>query len=292
MVNKRLFEQAKQQTIQAAEEKAQRASEREQRDKELKAKEGLPRLAWLQTDVPLYFYFLSEIIELPCHKKWEETTYGTKKKGKEVYYICDRLYEGSSLIADVGEGFETDCPHCHELNDRGKHEKPSPYRFATVHALSREGQVIGEGDKAYKLDTVVNIVIRPGKGLANFKNLDKITNKALPGKPGRSATDPGLFIFEMYKTGSGKETQYFGPSVANMDLLGDEFDPDSQESKDNRNRYAAMDESERFQHTLCSLGNVRWEEFGLDEPKPIVVESKDEEPTTQPASKRSRKALE
>jgi len=292
MVNKRLFEQAKQQTLQASEDKAKMAKEREEREKEFKSRQGLPRLTWMKEDVPLYFYLLSDILEFPCHKLWVETNFNGKKSGKDVYYICDRLYEGASLTeTPTPGGFQTACKHCNTLDERGKLPKPSPYRFATVHALSLEGQVGGSGDKAYPLDTVVNIVIRPGKALANFKKLDTLANKAIPGKPGKSALDPGMYIFEMSKTGKGKETQYFGPSIANVELLGDEFDPDSEESKKSRERYAAMTEDERTQHTMCSLANVKWEEFDLDEPKAVVIESKDEEPT-QPASKKSRKALD
>ena len=121
--------------------------------------------------------------------------------------------------------------------------------------------------------------------MAGFEKLDALAGGTVRGRPGVSPLDPGVFIYELLKTGKGQETQYHPISACNVDTLGDEFDPDSPGRQAALKKFAAMTKDEKFQNLLACMENVKWDEWGIDEPKASVVESSEDKKNPTKKSK-------
>jgi len=279
MVNKLLITRAKE----GAAAKQQANEEAIQTIEDRKARDGFPRMHYLLSDEPFIFTFLNEpdlTIELPIHFHYEQGKNG--KPGKFLHYICERLYEDN--LSDLTN--PTDCKFCNTRNDKGYENKPSFCRIATVYAHQLEGVTkISQKGKEYNPSPIVNIPIRPGKGMAGFEKLDALAGGTVRGRPGVSPLDPGVFIYELLKTGKGQETQYHPISACNVDTLGDEFDPDSPGRQAALKKFAAMTKDEKFQNLLACMENVKWDEWGIDEPKASVVESSEDKKNPTKKSK-------
>ena len=279
MVNKLLITRAKE----GSAAKKQANEEAAQKIEENKLRAGYPRMHYLTADEPFIFTFLNEpdlTIEIPIHFHFEEGKDG--KAGRMYHYICERLYEDNLNDLDS----PTECKHCNTLSDQGFKDKPKFCRVATVFAHQLEGKTgLTSKGKEFNYNPVVNIPIRPGKAMAGFDKLDALAGGTVKGRPGVSPLDPGVFIYELLKTGKGKDTQYHPISVCNVDILGDEFDPNSPGRQAALKAFAAMTKDEKYQNLLCSLDNVKWDIWGIDEPKPINVESSEDKKTPTKKSK-------
>lgn len=231
-----------------------------------------PRMSFLKSDEPLFFSFLHEkVYEFYMHIVWNE-----ERKTMD-YILCEQTYTG--VVDDPKEV----CATCNGHDGRGNELKPTLVGMATVYAHSNEGKT-GETAKGkeYDLDTTINVLFRPGKSMVNLEAIGVLN--------GKGALKPGRFIFELLKTGTGKETQYHAPKITPAELLGDEFNPASDEFKKALKKYAGKTEDEILQGLFINLKNVKWDDFGIDEPVLDAVESESES-TKQPANKKSKDAL-
>jgi len=275
MLNKSIL-----QSVRAASEV--REQQKKERGEQQTYKQGLPRIAYV-TNEPLFFSFLTKVlVELPIHFVFDKQT------NIMDHVICERLYEGT---LDQLES-PTECPHCNVLTDKGRMSRPTDVLVTTVYAHSLEGKkgTSKKTQKEFEFDPITNLVIRPGKGKANFEAIDVLKNKAIKGQPGKSALDPGMYVFEISKSGKGVETQYHAPKLIPDEMLGDEFDRHSAKAKAALEEASKQSEEVQYQRILGSFGNCKWEVFGLDEPSSDSVESK--EVTTQSAGKKAKNELD
>jgi len=266
MVNKLLLEAGKKFAAENAEQKKQRDAEMATRAITSK----FPRLTYLKNDEPLFFSFLHETVyDFPVHDIWTGSSM--------EYHLCDKTYQAAD------PSFADSCEKCEELNDYGNKRRPKQLAFAIIYAHSYEGKTgKTKKGKEFTFNTTVILPINPGKGGSNLAELAILQ--------GRGSLVPGKRVFQIKKTGEGKDTIYHPPIPCHPDDLGDEFNPNSDEFKAALAKYAAMSDEEVIQGLLINLKNVKYDLFGIDEPVADVVESENET-ITKPAGRKAKDGL-
>lgn len=266
MVNKALLDAGRQINAERDEQKKTALEEMAQRA----VTSRFPNRTFLRHNEPLFYSTLVEqVFELPVHEVWNG-------KGFD-YVLCDKTYAGTD------PSFNDSCTVCKELDDYGSPRKAKVMAFQIIYSHSAEGRtgISKTTGKEYKFHTTLLLPINPGKGGSNLEALSVFR--------GKGQLKPGKFVFEIKKTGAGKETVYHPPIIAHPDVYSEEFDANSAEAKAAREKFANMSEDEQYQCVLVHLKNVKWDLWGIDEPTADVVDSEKE--STKPAGKKSKDAL-
>jgi hypothetical protein len=212
-----------------------------------------PSLLLLKTDTPSHITTLAgreHFLNLPIHIYKDPVT------GNIVNGICNSLYKRP-------------CGLCEALNDMGV--KANPIKKvkafpAYVHDYEGEQRVSKKSGRMYSLNPICVVLLRGGKGDANFKAMDELQEIKNKRTQGQDVFAPGRFLFQLRKSGSGINTTYSPLAIVDPEDLGDEFDPNSPQAKAALEEFKAKTPDQIYAFTLSALSNVDWQEWDLDEP--------------------------
>lgn len=202
-----------------------------------------------------------DFLNLSIHIKKDE------QSGRWINYICN------NEVYRKADPDYSECILCAERDGQGRKLDP-PKRVkafpAFVHDL--EGEIrTSKAGKEYEANPINIIMLRAGKGNKNFMSLENLKLRSAQ----TDIFEPGKYVFEIKKLGTGIETSYEPIELVPNEFLGDEFDRNSKACKEALARFTKKTSDEIYQDILSVCGNVDYPLWGLDEPKPFVVDSKE-----------------
>ncbi len=247
-----------------------------------KATKHLPKILNLRAGEPFRISTLTtpdNMLELWVHIDFIEGRNG--RKGYYEYSLCNKTLQQA-------DPSYPDCKTCKEFNSYGDNKRSILVKAIPSYVHSNEGKEFTDPQtgKSFPLKTEKIVLLRAVKGMANFNVFDELNRK-------NSFTVPGKYVFEIKRTGTGKEDTVYHPLVkVHPDDLGDEFDPNSEEARAAREAWSKKSDDEIWQIILSNFKaeTVDWDAWGLEEPKEDVVDSEDNKST--PMVKKSKNDLE
>lgn len=256
-------------------------SEQQQKEKETRAKnqvrrlpKGFPQILRMVSGEPVFVSMLVDPkLNMPLHIHIDFVQGANGKGGYYKYSICHQTYQQFDPTY-------VDCPICQELNEWGNPKRATEIKAIPVYNHSNEGKTWKDKDGNENPVEVENILIyRPGESKANFIAYDNFNLK--------NALAPGKFVFEVKKIGEKKDTRYLPLAFTPAELLGDEFDPKSEQVKAVMAKWAKFSDDEVYQRILAMFApaSVDWELWGIDEPKAEEVKSDSKADTSKGKSK-------